>query len=302
MSIHIQHILDFPGTVHLVSLLGRVTPPGIGYPVAEALGGWMAAWRDSALTRAVRINQRVVRGLTSEEELRVAVRETLQQNGRDLYTLYHHLHRPENLQHRIVIDPAVCDILERPAFTSRGLIIAGLHLSIFDLVLQLIFRQEFKSLVLTLPHLQGGRRVEYERRKKTGANILPASLSALRYAVKYLQRGGVVITGIDRPIPDAKYCPRFFGYPAALPTHHISLALQAQVPIVVIAVIQSADGNYRLMSSMPIEMEHLTDRMDAVTRNAERVLEQAEVFIRMAPRQWNVPLPVWPELPDAILG
>lgn len=298
----IQPLLDLPVTVHLASFLGRVTPPGIGYSISETLGTWIAARRDSMLTRAVRVNQWVARGAERKHELGHAVRDTLKQNARDLYTLYHNLHRPEQLQDRIIMDPAVCEILDRPMFASRGLVIAGLHLSIFDLVLQHIFQKGLKAIILTLPNPRGGRRVEYERRKKTGVNILPASLNTLRHTVKYLRSGGMVITGIDRPVPEPKYSPRFFGYPASLPTHHISLALQTRVPIVVMSVMQSADGNYHLKSSQPIEMEHCIDRDKGIVQNAERVLKQAEAFIRMAPEQWNVPLPVWPELVDATPG
>lgn len=298
----IQKILDLPVAVHIASFLGRVTPPGIGYSISETLGAWIAARRDSPLTRAVRSNQWMVRGASPAHGLDLAVRDTLKQNARDLYTLYHNLHRPEQLRDRIIMDPVVCEILDRPMFAKRGLVVAGLHLSIFDLVLQHILQGGLKAIILTLPNPRGGRRVEYERRQKTGANILPASLNTLRHTVKYLRSGGMVITGIDRPVPEPKYSPRFFGYRAALPTHHIWLALQTRVPVVVMAVMQSADGSYRVRSSRPIEMEPIANHSDAIVRNAERVLNQAEAFIRMVPQQWNVPLPVWPELPEAPPG
>jgi hypothetical protein len=56
------------------------------------------------------------------------------------------------------------------------------------------------------------------------------------------------------------------------------------------------------MSSKPIEMEHASDHDREIIWNAERVLKQAETFIRLAPEQWNVPLPVWPELLDIVPG
>jgi hypothetical protein len=62
------------------------------------------------------------------------------------------------------------------------------------------------------------------------------------------------------------------------------------------AVTQQKDGKLNVMSSEPIEMEHHTDHETEVLQNAERVLKQAEGFIRLAPQQWNVPLPVWPDL------
>jgi len=133
-------------------------------------------------------------------------------------------------------------------------------------------------------------------------NLVPASVASLRQAVKYLERGGTVVTGLDRPVRDPKHCPKFFGYAASLPTHYISLALKSHVPVVIMGVTQKADGKYHVMSSEPIEMEHASDHGREIVRNAERVLKQAETFIQMAPQQWNVPLPVWPELLDIVPG
>jgi len=133
-------------------------------------------------------------------------------------------------------------------------------------------------------------------RKKTGMNLIPASLNTLRQAVKHLERGGMVLTGMDHPVPDPKYHPIFFGHAASLPTHYISLALKAHVPVVIMAAVYQADGKYHILSSEPIEMECNADRGREILRNAEIVLEQAERFIRLAPQQWNVPMPIWPQL------
>ena len=151
-------------------------------------------------------------------------------------------------------------------------------------------------MVLTIPDPQGGRRVEYEMRRKLGMNLVPASVSALRQAVTHLEQGGMVLAGLDHPVLNPKQRPIFFNYPASLPTHYISLALKTQVPVVLMATIQQMDGKYHILSSEPIEMEHDPDRRRAILCNAERVLKQAEDFIRLAPQQWNVPWPIWPEL------
>ena len=113
------------------------------------------------------------------------------------------------MQRRIVIHPDERELLARPEFADRGLIIVGLHLSNFDLVLQSIYQQGFKGMVLTIPNPQGGRRVEYEMRKKAGMKLVPASVASLRQAVKHLERGGTVVTGLDRPVRDPRHCPKF---------------------------------------------------------------------------------------------
>jgi len=297
MRVDLQQIINNPFAVHLAFFLGKNIPLQIGYPLCNFIGDWIARRRTSTLVQAVRVNQWVARGANLEEEaLDSVVRETLRNNIRDLYHLYHYVERPEETRQLIQLNPQARNLMERPEFAGRGLVVAGLHLSGFDLILQSICRQGLKALILTIPDPQGGRLIEYEMRKKTGMNLVPASLSTLRQAVRHLEQGGIVLTGMDHPIPTPKYYPRFFGYPASLPTHYISLAMQAHVPVILMAAIYQADGKYHILSSEPIEMEGNPDRGEEILRNAQNALKQAETFLRLAPQQWNVPLPVWPAL------
>ena len=303
MSINLQQIINSPFAVQSVSMLARIVPPGMGYPLCDGIGNWIAARKTSTVARAVRTNQWVIRGANLEgRELDRAVQRTFRSNARDIYTLYHNIHSPQAVQGKIMIHPMERALVDRPEFAARGLVIVGLHLSNFDFVLQSMCQQGFKGMVLTIPNPQGGRRVEYEMRKKMRMHLVPASVASLRQTVKYLERGGTVLTGADRPVQDPKHCPKFFRYAASLPTHYILLALKANVPIVIMAATQREDGNYHVMSSEPIEMEHDRDHDREIVRNAENVLKQAEAFIQMAPEQWNVPLPVWPELLDITPG
>lgn len=296
MSIDLQQVLNSPSAVRFLAWLARGIPPRIGYPLCDRIGNWIATRREAKLTRAVRLNQWMARGANLENAaLDQAVRETLRNNARDIYSLYHYLGNPRAMRQMIHLSATACEILERPNFSGRGLVILGLHLSNFDFVLRSISQDGFKPMVLTIPDPQGGRRVEYEMRKQTGMNVVPASLSTLRKAIQYLERGGVVVTGLDHPIKHPKLQPTFFGRPALLPTHYISLALKARVPVVVMPVIQQADGKYQVFCSEHMEMEQDANRERETLRNANRVLKEAEKFIRMAPQQWNVPIPVWDE-------
>jgi KDO2-lipid IV(A) lauroyltransferase len=274
-----------------------VVPPSVGYPACDLIGKWASSRIQSSVTQAVRLNQWVARGANLEKEiLDQAVRETFQNNVRDLYDLYHSLEHPEAVWGRMCLNPLAEELIKRPEFSDRGLVIAGIHLSGFDSVMMALIRRGVKGLVLTIPNPQGGRRVEYEMRRRTGMNILPASLDTLRQAVRHLEKGGLVLTGIDRPVTDQRLRPRFFGRPACLPTHYIFLAMKASVPVVLMAVIRQRDGTYNLLSSELMEMERHADRETETLQNAEKVLKQAETLIRLAPQQWNVPLPVWPDL------
>lgn len=303
MSIDLQQVINSRIAVSLVSFLGRVIPSGIGFPICDLIANWVVTRRDSKVVQAVRVNQWIVRGANLEKEaLDKAVWETFRNNARNLYDLYHYIHSPETTQRMISLDPVARGLVERPEFGDHGLVIVALHLSNFNLALQYMFQQGFKPMILTIPDPQGGRRVEYEMRRRTGMNLVPASVSALRQAVKHLERGGIVLTGVDRPVPNPKYCPRFFGRAASLPTDYIYLASKARVPVVIMAAIQQADGKYHVMTSEPIEMEEYQDNATANLRNAEKVLRRAEDFIRLAPEQWNMFLPVWPDVLEKMPG
>jgi lauroyl/myristoyl acyltransferase len=198
------------------------------------------------------------------------------------------------------LNPVARGLVERPEFSDRGLMLVGLHLSNFDFVLQSMCMQGLKAFALTIPDPQGGQRLEYEMRKKTGMNLVPASVSAIRQAAKHLELGGVVLTGIDRPVFNSKLHPIFFGQASSLPTHHIHLAMKASVPVMIVAARLGTDGRYHVTTSEPIEMESYPDREKGIMRNAERVLKEAEKFILQVPEQWSMSLPVWPDLMDDI--
>jgi len=102
------------------------------------------------------------------------------------------------------------------------------------------------------------------------------------------------MTGIDHPAPENNPRPRFFGLPAALPTHYIYLALKAKVPVVVVGSRLEEDGKQHIYASTPIIMKPYPNRADELQFNAEKVLAVVEKFIQRDPQQWLISRPVWP--------
>jgi phosphatidylinositol dimannoside acyltransferase len=297
MTIDLQQVINSSLSLHLISSLARRLPSQLGYRIASGFAEQIAKWQDSELVRAIRLNQWMAsRESLQGDALNQAVLDTLRYSAHSLFDLYHYNSDDAVAQQLIVFDTSFDVIVQRSEFEPRGLVIAGLHLSNSDLVLQCLCQDGWKPLVLTIPNPQGGRLMEYETRRRTGMNILPASVGALRQALKYLQRGGMVLTGIDRPIDKPPVCPRFFGRPAALPLHHIFLASKAGVPVIVTATYLQPDGRYHVFASEPIEMDSFPNAEEGTLRNAEKVLAVAEDFIQRSPRQWSVPLAVWPEI------
>ncbi len=246
--------------------------------------------------RAARCNQWIVRGEKLDAQaLDQAVKENFRCIADAIYDLYHTSENPSAVLRLLEPNPTAVQFVQRPKFTDRGLIVAGIHMSNFDMVYQMGGLAGLQALALTLPELSAGYKKQLEMRLKKGAEVLPATLGNLKYAIDYLKRGGLVFTAIDRPDENITYRPKFFGRPAPMPNHHIFLALKASVPIMIAATIKMPDGKYHFLFSDPIEMQNHPDRHNEILLNTENVLRIVEDFIRHYPSQWAMTYPVWPD-------
>jgi KDO2-lipid IV(A) lauroyltransferase len=289
--------------VGLAAQFARLVPPLLGYPLAFFLADRISARKNWDMVRAVRANQWVVSGEElSKKALDRQVRETFRNTARSIYDLYRDNQKSERAIRLVQEENLLSMLLTRPRFAERGLMVVGLHMSSFDLMVQAAVRSGVKGLVLTLSQLPKGYQQQFEMRKQSGMELMPVSKTALRKSVDYLKQGGVVLTGMDRPMEVPTYRPRFFGRPSALPVGHVYLALKAQVPLIVTAVIRNPDNSYKILSSKPIEMISGRDRDEELLLNAEAACRQAEEYIRLAPEQWSMSFPVWPEAFEEVEG
>jgi lauroyl/myristoyl acyltransferase len=295
--IDIQQIINSSFGVNMLSNVARLIPAPLGHCLADFIADRIVEHPKSKMVEAVRANLWVVSGEKLDKQgLDRLLCETYHNSARTIFDLYHNILNPRAMERRTVFTETALYLTRRLEFEKRGLMVAGLHLSNFDLVMRILTSLGMRPLILTLPNPQGSQRVEYELRKKTGMNLVTPSVATLRQALKYLQKGGTVLTGIDRPIPAPKDRPHFFGRPSDLPMHYIFLAAKAHVPVIVMATIQQADGKNHILTSEPIEMETHPKAEIEMLINAEKVLGISENFIRQAPNQWSIPIPVWPEV------
>lgn len=296
MTASMERLINSPAALMVAAFFAQASPPGLGYSIARLAARWISSHRDSGQARAVRSNQWVIMGEgSSSQSLDLAVRTVFQNSACSIYDLYHYGQNPGAIERMYSIEPSFQEILDHSEFDRRGLVVAGLHMVGFDLAIRWLCMDKIKPLVITLPNPEGGRQLEFETRQKKGMKLVPASVNGLRQAIRFLQQGGMVVTGIDRPVPETGVQPRFFDRHAALPSHHIFLALKAQVPVVVVISRLEQDGRYHIHASAPIEMQACPNRSDGLLINTEKVLAVAEEFIRQAPQQWLISLPVWPE-------
>lgn len=288
-------------SLRLVQVLGRLIPPGIGYPLAYRLADIVASQKAWSMVRAVRCNQWVVSGKElAPAELDLAVRATFRNTAHSVYDLHHNIYDPERIHHLIEISPDIHKIVEQSRTNEVGQIVASLHVGNFDLALQALSLLGLRGILFSLPPTEGGYQVQYEIRERTGLDVQPIDMNVLRHAVKRLKEGGTVITMVDWPLPESKYSPSFFGYPSPLPVHYIFVALKAKVPIILAVMLRQDDNRYHFLVSDPIHMQQFKDRSSEIICNAEMVLKVAEGFIRKAPQQWMMSRPYWPALVDKV--
>jgi KDO2-lipid IV(A) lauroyltransferase len=294
---NLQGLLNSRRAGMLALRVSRRLPPKWGYRLADTLADRIAASSQTPMVQGIRANQWIV----SDQRLRgealdQVVRETMRHMARSFYTLFHYLEVLDRFQNLIDYDAHAEAVIAQSQEAGQGLVVVGVHMSSFDLVAQASALRGLRALGLSLPQPDEAVEWQHEFRRHAGLEILPASIHNIRQTIERLKAGETVLTGLDRPLPDPLYRPRFFGHPANVPVHYIQLALKAGVPLVVMAAIEQPEGRYRVVSSDLIHLEHYADRHSEIVNNAEKVLMVAEGFIRRAPQQWAIFQPVWPDL------
>lgn len=275
---------------------GRSTPAFIGLPLSKWVADFISSHRRWSQVQAVRSNQWVVhQGRLEGKGLDQVVRATFRESAHSIYEYYHTLDDQGAVQN-VILPPSVQSIFSRVRTEKHGWIFVAPHLGNPDLLGRVIAAQGLHPLVLSVAQPPGGYQLQNQLRNAAGLEMAPASMDALRLAADKLRSGGMVLTGADRPFPDSKYTPRFFGQPARLPVVHIKLALRFNLPVYIIGGFRRSDKRTEMFVSEPISMESRSDPEDEVLFNTEAVLQRLEAYIQTHPTQWNMSLPVWPDI------
>ncbi len=293
----IQDITTSKYGVAFALALARTLPPSLGYRVARGLADFLASFEDSRLVQAIRLNQWVVHGRTwDSEQLSEAVRAVLRHGGRCNYDLYRNLHNTKAIQRLMHLDEHVLEAIEESRAGRAGYVIVGPHLSNFDLAIKAVGVAGVQAQILAIATPTSGYLWQNRMRAAPGVEITPISPRALMKAVDRLREGGIVVTGVDRPVPGKKAVLNFFGEPAPLPTGHVRIAMDAGVPVRVVSAHLGEDGRYYVTISERIPMQRTGERKVDIRENAQRVLTVVERYIREHPLQWLMFYPVWPHL------
>lgn len=277
--------------------LSRHVPPFVGYAVAGLIAR-LINWLKPTVYWTVHGNLRQVMGPeTPERELHRLVRQVFRNNARNVYEFWRvvGLGR-EGVRAAYHIPPHVWACIKHAQQRGKGVIIAGTHTGNFDLGILALAIHEHGVQVLGLAAPPGGGfDLMDELRIRTGVHLTSISVPSLREAVRRLRNGGMVLTGVDRPVGDEEATVEFFGRPALLPTGHVRLALKTDATILVAGLYRDERGENAVRFYPPLEMVRTGDTDEDLRVNLRRVTARLEELIRTWPEQWAVFLPVWPE-------
>ena len=294
-----QNLLDSKLSIQVSILIGKYLPPRMGYKFCSWIASLFANMKNLELSRNIRSNQYIVNGeKNTHHELVQFSKEVLFHAGKSLYDFYHFLNNPEKLEEIAPFSDSMREFISL-CQGNQGYLVVAPHLSNFDLVVSVLCKNGFIGKVLSYPNPGSGYQLQNQLRKSYGLDLIPVDRPHINQEIiEYLKNGGVVATGIDRPIPGRKkrHYLNFFGHPSPLPVGYITTALAADVPIIVVTAIMQADGKYHFLYSNPITLTKDGNKLDEIKENAELILKQLEIFIRMAPEQWLMFYPVWPDL------
>lgn len=300
MALNLQDLINSRLAANLGLNIVGMMPPRFGAILAN-LAANVLARPGQPMAETVRMNQWVVHGMKAgNEELDRIVRETFRCRALSIYDLFHNMRNADAMQQMVDFGPDFESMIERNLSRKEGTIILVTHTSAFELVGITAGLQGMQGFGLTNPDQSGGYQWHDEIRARYGIKAVPTTMSAMKQATNYLKDGATVITGLERPLPQSKYKPVFFGRPTSLPVHYVTLAIRADVPVVVVAVRRKSEGGYSIIRSDFIRVERYKDRREELYCNAERILTYAEEFIRQAPEQWGMFYPLWPEVANEL--
>ncbi len=280
--------------------LVRLLPAEAARRLAEGLAAAAVRLRGSPVLEAIRGNQAVVRNLPlNHPALELAVREVCGNAARSYLTLYRSMALGRAaLTAACPIEANVRQWLDSASAIGRGVVVAGAHMGSFDTVFLSMQERGLSPQVLSYPNPRGSYRADNAIRRRYGLDLTPISPAALRTAIRRLQQGGSVLTGIDRPDRAGEWL-EFFGRLAQLPVGHARLAQRTGSLLFVVACVDDGMGAYKIVGAPPLEPSRATDARTAARRLAQKALNVLERFIGERPGEWLMFFPVWgtPEPP-----
>ena len=295
-----QDFISSKPVTRLGIVLGRHMPRRVGYGLARIAAGVIAR-RKPEVYWTVRANLRQILGPEADDvTLHQMTRQVFFHAGQTYYDFFHAIGQPKEVVAGAVrIPDEFVPFLRSEMARGQGVLMLASHMSNFDLLALSLGARDLPIQMLSLADPQAGFHLLNYLRATGGFEVTPITPQSLRAAIRRLKSGGIVLTGVDRPIPEDRELVEFFGRPAYLPVGPARLALMTGALVIMASCYYEPDEGYGLEITEPLEMIRTGDRRRDIMTNVRRVADILEQHVRARPEQWMMFHPVWPELPAA---
>ena len=292
-----MRLQDLTSSKHATQLglfIARHTPRRVGYGLARTVANLIAR-RQPEIYWTVRANLRQVVGPeVNDGALHEMARQVFFHAGQTYYDFFHAIDQPpEVLSEAVQVPESLIERIKSEMAQGQGVLLLGTHMSNFDLAGLAIGARGLPIQMLSLADPQAGFHILNRLRATMGFEVTPITPQSLRAAIRRLKSGGLVLTGVDRPIPQDRALIEFFGRPAYLPVGPARLALMTGAMVFVGSCHYDPDEGYILQATGPIEMVRTGDRQQDTITNTRRLAVVVEGYVRAHPEQWMMFHPVW---------
>ncbi len=302
-----QDFISSKPMTRLGIVIGRHMPRRVGYGLARIAAGIIAG-RKPEVYWTVRANLRQILGPEADDvTLHRMTHQVFFHAGQTYYDFFHAIGQPKEVVAGAVrIPDEFVPFLRSEMARGQGVLILGTHMSNFDLLGLSMGTRGLPIQMLSLADPQAGFHLLNYLRATAGFEVTPITPQSLRAAIRRLKSGGVVLTGVDRPIPEDRELGlssrrrietlvEFFGRPAYLPVGPVRLALMTGALVIMGSCYYEPDKGYALEVTGPLEMIRTGDRRRDIMTNVRRLADILEQHVRARPEQWMMFHPVWPE-------
>jgi lauroyl/myristoyl acyltransferase len=296
----IQDLISSKPMTQIGLFIGQRMPRRVGYGLAR-IASALIARNKPQIYWTVRANLRQILGPEADDvTLHEMARHVFFHAGQTYYDFFHAIGQPPEVLARAVKVPQnIIELIKSEHVQGRGVLLLSSHMSNFDLAGLAIGSLGFPMQMLSLANPEAGFHILNYLRAKGGFELTPITPQSLRAAIRRLKNGGIVVTGMDRPIPEDRELIEFFGRPAYLPVGPVRLALMTGATVALGSCYYGPDTGYSITATGPIEMIRTGNRRQDILTNARRLAVILEDHVRAHPEQWMMFHPVWSEQPAA---
>jgi lauroyl/myristoyl acyltransferase len=307
-----MRLQDFTSSKQMTRLglfLARHTPPWVGYGLARIAANLIARRQPEIYWTGWANLRQVVGPKMGDGALHEMARRVFFHAGQTYYDFFHAIDQPpEVLIETVRVPESLITQIRSKMAQGQGVLLLGTHMSNFDLAGLAIGARGLPIQILSLADPQAGFHILNRLRAQGCFEVTPITPQSLRAAIRRLKSGGLVLTGVDRPVLNDRELGlssqrrietliEFFGRPAYLPVGPARLALMTRAVVFIGSCHYDPGEGYILEATGPVEIARTGDRRRDILTNTRHLAAVVEGYVRAHPEQWMMFHSIWPESP-----